>query len=114
MSTSLTNCMTVKTSNFTDEDGYRVYIESHLKYLREHPDTQLITLNQDSVYKNLYDFSSLFMDLGINIEDHWLVLRLNNYTSFKELTMEVIQLWLPPANVVNRLKQMYRTVSGRV
>lgn len=114
MGSKLNGTMINPGNDFTYSETYRTYLESHMKFLREHPYTQLVTLDKEVVYKNLYDFTAMLSDMGIALEDHYMVMRMNQFSSVRELTMDVEFLLLPAAQVVAQLKQLYRTTHGRV
>lgn len=101
-------------SEFTYTESYRTYIESHLNYLRSQDEAFEVLLDKGQVYKHLNDFSSLFLEMGIPYEDHYVMLRMNGFTSITELTMDVEVLKVIPGQALATLKQLFRTVSGRV
>lgn len=114
MSQVLHSSMANMGSEFTYTENYRTFIESHLDYLRSHEESLEVMVDKGQVYKHLNDFASLFLEMGIPYEDHYLMLRLNGYTSNAELTMEVETLNTIPTQALTMLKQLFRTVSGRV
>lgn len=114
MSKTLNEAMISTGSDFTYTETYRTYIESHLNYLREQEEAFDVPLDKKQVYKHLNDFTSLFLEMGIPYEDHYVMLRLNGFTSVTELTMDIETLKVIPGQVLATLKQLFRTVSGRV
>lgn len=114
MSQALHSSMSDMGNDYTYSESYRTYIESHLTYLRELDESFEVVLDKGKVYKHLNDFASLFLDMGIRYEDHYTMLRLNGFTSNHELTLEVESLKMLPTQALTVLKQLYRTVSGRV
>lgn len=90
-------------------DEYLTFMISHLKYIREHPDTSIEVLDQGLVHKNMNDFYGLFLDLKIRYEDHMLMLLINGFRDPLELTEDVETLIFPPSILIDRLKQLYRT-----
>jgi len=109
------NAQLLNTGNkFCYTEAYHVYMESHLRYIRNHPSTQVFPLNVAMVHSDLYNFRGLFLDLGIKFEDHWLTLRLNEYTHDSELDDSVKSLLLPNENLIAGLKRMFQTTQARV
>lgn len=91
------------------EPAYYVLLESHVHALREHPDGEvtMVTLQQAAKYRG--DFSGLLDSLGIDKKYHYLVTRVNGWTSsidYDGLTPTVL---VPPLSVVAQIIAQYQS-----
>jgi len=114
MGSTLTNLMVKQLPSYISTDAYMTFMLSHMKYLREHPSTQAIILDQGLVYKNEGDFYGLFTDLGYLPENFDLYLWINQFDSPTQLTAEVVSLLIPSDMLVNNLRLLFRTQQGTV
>jgi hypothetical protein len=88
---------------------FRVMIESHLKYLREHPETQILNLNPHSVYKYEHDLFGLLGELNIPPQHHWIVMRVNGYTNPVDLVEGTETLLIPSLSAITSLLSVHNT-----
>lgn len=114
MGATLNQMMIDVGNDYTYEDNYITFFESHLKYLREAGSTVRITLDAPLVYKNRNDFYGLFQDMGFPMEDWNLYIRVNGFHHYTDLTEELTTLLIPSAQVIAGLKLLYRTSQTRV
>jgi hypothetical protein len=103
-------CKDIGNSTFFTEE-YLTYITTHLKFIREHSSTQIHTVDNQLVHKNMSDFFGLFMDMGIRYEDHQLLMMVNGILDPLDLTEEFTTLILPDGDLIDRLKLLFRTTT---
>jgi len=115
MGASLSNLMRPSGMAHFKTADYHNYIEDNLTFLRSHAATERHELDPAVVERYLYDFTGLLTkELQIPLEDQWVVLRMNGFTHYDQLDSEVTSLLIPDREVLKRLKQLYRTVSGKL
>ena len=83
---------------------FRVCIEDHLNYLRQDVNVETRTFDNGIAYKYENDFNGLLNYLGVAKELHWLVLRVNGFTSPMEYTGDVNFIYIPKLSVINTLR----------
>lgn len=93
---------------FYNGDFQRV-LETHMRYLREHPDTNILSLDPHDTYKYEGDLNGLLRKQGIPSHHHWLVMRLNGFTSVTQIDGETTSLLYPSPDVVNEIRSRYLT-----
>lgn len=91
---------------FYDND-FRVIIETHLEWLRRHPATQLISVEADIMHKNQYDLYGLLSDLKVVKSNHWITMRMNDYTNPNQYDEGHDTLLIPDQGVVTTLTTSY-------
>jgi hypothetical protein len=91
------------------EDGFRNLIEDHITYLRNHPQTQVVTATSQQTYKYEFDLAGLLNELGITTDMHWIVMRMNHLTSPTHVPEDLTSILVPPQKEINILKQAYST-----
>jgi hypothetical protein len=96
-------------SDFTLTDDYRTFCESLLKYFRESSGTTslLITPEIGRLYR--FDFTQFLLAQNVPAEDHYLVMRINGYSSIHQIDESINQILSPNMAMVARFKQIYRT-----
>ena len=114
MSEKLDSLMVDAGQTYTYTRDYQLYMESHMRFLRNHESTTAVGVDKEQVYKHLYDFTGFLRTVGIPPEDHWLILRMNGFTSLDQLDDQVESLLIPSQQLVESLKRMYRTSTGKV
>lgn len=92
---------------------FKQYIETHLKFLRDHPDTIKRVVEPGLVYKNRFDFYGLLLDMKVPYQYHWLIMRVNGMHDPSEMPAEHLALLVPDTRVIDQLVQLYRANEGR-
>ena len=93
---------------YYDED-FRNVLEDHMTYLREHVQTQTILLDIGRVYKYEYDLYGLLASYDLPTWMHWVIGRMNKFTSPHELLQGQLTLLIPNNTVVDRIRQSHMT-----
>lgn len=91
--------------------GMRNVLEDNLEYLRTHPNTRLLSVEASAAYQNTNDLQGLFHSMRIPAHLHWLVMRLNHFTSFNSSLEGTLLLVVPDEDDVARIVQSHMTVS---
>jgi hypothetical protein len=91
-------------SYYTDQ--FRSVMEDHMTYLRNHPNTaiQAVLPNEADQWKG--DFFGLLSAKNIPAKLHWIVMRMNNYTSPLKPDENLIAFMIPDPTVVEQIRQM--------
>ena len=84
-------------------------MESHIEYLRNHPDSDYLEVSDQRAHKHQADFYGLLKAYDVPFEQHWIVLRMNGLTSPTQYMPDMIQILLPSDRVIANIRQIYRT-----
>lgn len=96
-------------SDFTLTDDYRTFVESLLGYFRSSSTTSVLVVTPETGYLYRFDFTQFLLQNSVPVEDHYLVMRVNGYTSIHQLDETINQILVPSMAMVARFKQIYRT-----
>ena len=91
------------------EEGFRLLIEDHMTYLREHVTTATLSVEGSMAYKYVGDLSGLLTHYQIPRFLHWIIMRMNNMTSNSDLLESTTSLIIPDQSTVSKLSSTYRT-----
>lgn len=91
------------------DQGFRAVLETHMDYLRRHPESDFLTIETYPAHKYEYDLYGLLAYYKVDLKYHWLVMRMNELTSPTEYSSEVTALIIPSNTVINSIIQNYRT-----
>lgn len=89
--------------------GFRLLIEDHMTYLRNHSTTTQLTVDGSMAYKYVGDLSGLLAYYQVPRYMHWIVMRMNNMTSNADLMETTSTLLLPDQSTISKLSSTYRT-----
>lgn len=106
---TLDNLRIASPDDYTLTDDYNTYIESLLTFFRTHPQTTAVSVSPEDGYLYQFDLIGFLLDQGVELEDHRLIMRVNNLTSMMSIDENIGVLLIPAKDVVARLKMVYRT-----
>jgi hypothetical protein len=89
------------------DSSFRSVLEDHLMYLKKHPETTLLSVDSHIAYKFEFDLFSLFNYYNIQPHYHWLVMRMNNFTSPTDGRIDLETLLIPNITVVEHMRQSH-------
>ena len=102
-----------KLSDPTDDVYHSVdfqnLIESHLSKLRKSTNITTHAITAFEQMKYVGDYSGLLLNLNIPKKYHWIILRLNGYTSPLEYNGEPVIIFIPDLTEIERLKNTLLT-----
>ncbi len=108
MASSLDNAMVKSPAAYTLTDDYKAFVESIIPAMKEQGSTPLaITPETGHLFR--FDMTSFLLDQSVSLEDHLVVLRLNDLNGPQDLDEYTTQLLIPDQTFLNQLKQVYRT-----
>jgi hypothetical protein len=87
--------------------GMMNVFEDHMNYLRTHPLTQYKEVDPALAYQYEYDLKGLFQKMNISQHLHYIVLRMNGYTTFNDKLGDALLLMVPNPDEIDRIKQSY-------
>jgi hypothetical protein len=93
------------------DSAFRNVLEDFMTYLRTNPSTISINIEPIDAYKYEFDLFSLLNKYNIPPYMHWIVMRVNNFTSPLEVTRKLNTLRIPNESVINTIRQSHLTVS---
>lgn len=94
--------------------GWHLLIESHLQWLLSRADNRLLTVDNGEAYKYEGDLSGLLLQHGIPVQYHWIVMRMNGFTSYSQYRVDKTQLILPDEGVIQELRAAYQTTAKKI
>lgn len=92
---------------FYDSD-FRNVLEDHMTYLRDNF-SQVKMISPDQSYQWRGDMFGLLDVLGYARQYHWLIMRLNQFTSPLQFHENVLAILVPDTDEVNRIAQSHKT-----
>lgn len=105
---ALKQLMTAQGPDIYYDPAFRNVLEDHLSYLRALQSTVRRAVSPGEAYRFEYDLFGLLKIYGVEAHLHWVVMRLNNYTSPDEFRADVTELLVPDATVVDRIRQSHQ------
>lgn len=90
--------------------GFRQLIEDHLEYLKQNNRSTLISINQKDLHKYEFDLIGLLKEYRLPRHMHWIVMRLNGFTSPDQFNESITSLWIPDPSEIERLKDIQMSV----
>lgn len=88
---------------------FRHNLELHLDYLRQNAPMAPMAITEQLAYKYEGDMYGAMAELGIRSHMHWIVLRLNGFTSPTQLLSAAGVLMVPEEATITRLLNMLNT-----
>lgn len=92
----------------------RLAWDQYRTILRESSSTEWVALEPHIGYLYQYDFYSLLRYINVPNRLHYPVLRVNGYTNPHQYTSDNLLIAVPSINALDRIKQMYGSLQGRV
>lgn len=89
-------------------EGFQRLIEDHLEFLRNGDNLQVIDIDPQSAYKGSGDLISVLQDYQIAPQIHWIIMRVNGYTSPMEYQSTHLTLLVPSQGQIDSLLRVYR------
>lgn len=91
------------------DQGFRAVLEDHMTYLRKHPKTTMIMIQPGDAYKYEFDLFGLLTLYGVKRSMQWVTMRMNDYTTPMQATVELESLIVPSETVINQIRQTHQT-----
>lgn len=92
-------------------DSFRVVLESFLPILKDSANTTQIHIDARAAYKYEADFFGLLSEINIPPYLHWLVLRMNNFTSPLDSDTTLNTLLVPNETTIDYIRQSHMSVN---
>lgn len=89
------------------DEKFRTVLETHLSYLRTHPSTAVFELDPHDAYKHEGDFFGLLLAMNQPAHLHWIIMRVNFFTSPTEMTQDFLKLMIPANDVIENIRRLY-------
>jgi len=91
---------------------FRNVLEYHMEFLRSRGNAYPITVEPHIAYKYEYDFTGLMLHYNIPRHLHWVIMRLNGFTSPLEYRADVLLLLGPDPKLLDQLMNTHSTVQS--
>lgn len=108
MASSLDNAMVSAPAAYTLTDDYKAFVESIVPALREQGSSP-IAITSETGHLFRFDMTSFLLDQKVPLEDHLVVLRLNDLNGPQDMDEHTTKLLIPDQSFLTQLKQVYRT-----
>lgn len=107
--TGISKWIVASPSSFTLTQDYKTYMESLLNYFRASDSTRQVPVPPEVGYLYRFDLTQFLLANNVPLEDHYLVMRVNGFTSIHQIDETIHQILVPDMALVARFKQIYRT-----
>jgi hypothetical protein len=111
MATSLANLMINEGPAIYYDPAFRNVLEDHMNYLRKHPSTEVVQVEDGQAFFYTNDFYGLTRALLIPPELQWVMLRMNNMKSPIDYKEDRTLLLRPNQTVVDFIRQSYTSTN---
>lgn len=109
MATKLDTLQVGTPDEYTLSEGYNTFLQSMIGYMRNDPNTRVITIDPEIGYLYKFDLTAFLLSQSVDVEDHRLIMMVNGITSRHQIDETMTSLLIPNQALVARLKQIYRT-----
>lgn len=89
--------------------SFRIVLDDHINFLKNHPETISIQVSPIEALKYVGDLSGLLFTKNVNVNLHWVIMRMNGFTSPADTDGNVSNLIIPSESVVERLRVGFMT-----
>lgn len=105
---SLLNILKVPDEEVLDPQYY-VLLETHVHYLKKHPNTQLVEVMGQQAEKYTGDLSGLLDSLAVDKKYHYLIARINDLTACTEYDGKKTLLLIPDTNIARQFMTIFNS-----
>lgn len=105
----MSNASIKSPDEYTLTDEYKAYVESIIPTLRIHEGTTSVTVGSEMGFLYRSDLTSFLLDQKVPIEDHLVIIRLNDLNGIQDLDEHTSKLLIPNQQFLSQLKQVYRS-----
>lgn len=110
MAASLWKSMTNDGTRVYYDESFRNVLEAHLSYLKNSSRSINARIPEEIAIRNEYDFFGVLLELGIQHQLHWLVMRMNGFYSPTEYTADTLQIIIPDQTDVDAIRTRHTTI----
>jgi hypothetical protein len=114
MGSPLRKLATPVPDTFTNEDGFRLMIETHRAYFRQDGRFEVHAVDNHDAFKYQYDLYGYLSAKSIHPEYHFAIMRLSDMESPTEFDQNTTVLYIPARDSYTRLKGLYVTSRSKV
>lgn len=111
MASSLDSVLIKGSRVFTHSTDYRGSLESLRRYFLMHPSTETISPTKELLFLYRGDLMGLLLHYGARMEDHYIIMRVNDLTSMHSVDDNLAVLHLPDVTTIHAFKQMYMQIN---
>jgi hypothetical protein len=96
------------------DDAFNWMLETHLRWLRERPETVVYPVDEFAAYKYQGDLFAYLTELGKSPQYHRLLMRLNAMASPQDFGPQTQSLLIVPDQYIEQLLARYRTITKKI
>lgn len=112
MTMAINNLAVGEGSSFYYTREIKTLLESHLDFLIKSDQSTVFQLTPNIAYKYEGDLYGLLTTIKIPLQYHWLIMRMNGYSSPHELPGNKLGILQPNYSMVDQIINMYRTAKS--
>lgn len=86
-------------------DDFRNVLEDHMTYLRTAASTTVMNVDPIKAYRFEFDLDGLLLDMGIPLYLHWVVMRMNNFSSPQHVPANLTSLLIAAPSELQMIMQ---------
>lgn len=90
---------------------FRVVLEDHMTFLREHPNRSILKVENQVAYKFAGDLFGMLTHYEVEEQFQWIIMRMNHLTSPTDFREGMEVFIIPPFDVIERLRNVHMTQS---
>lgn len=113
MASSLYGKLGINKQDFRQTIKYKAFVESVRSVLMSDPAGEIVSITGEQSYLFRGDLTGLFLSLGIPFDHHFMVMRVNEFTSRHELDETVTAIFKPSASRISMLENLYSQSLGK-
>jgi len=114
MGSPLRKLATPVPDSFTNEDGFRLMIETHRAFFRQDGRFEVHAVDSHEAFKYRYDLYGYLSSQNIHPEFHFAIMRLSDIESPTDFSPDTTVLYIPTRDSYSRLKGLYVTSRSKV
>lgn len=104
------NLMLSPGPNVFYDRAFTSILESHIPLLREASGTQVVAIDAHKARVYEGDFYGYLNAVGIGLEHHWIIMRVNKMRSPADFKADMTTLYIPDKGTIQRLQIVHRSV----
>ena len=99
----VTDLMTMDFSKYNADRRYRIVIQQHLLYLKNHPDTRVVAVTEAKARPFYYNLWGYLLNVGYLPEQMYAIMLLSGMNSSEDFDETITQLVVPTFTVIDKI-----------
>jgi hypothetical protein len=90
------------------DETFRSVLEDHMSYLKRHPQTERVDIQNHIANKHHGDFIGVMQWYDIPPSLHWIVMRVNGFSSPMQYSSDMTTMLVPSNGIIDRIVKVHR------